>query len=176
MARDPFSAISSCRIASEPKLERQLRQPSVDAGTARVARAAEEDEDVVRKRLDTVLAVDLDGRWPGRRGDGGDVGNERQRAARKRGESRSRRRQRSGRGRRHADGSSLDSSVRCSPQSGKAVRRSASSASISSSTEGSSIVGGTEYSRPAAIARRVARRILPERVFGSRSTTRTVRR
>ena len=41
---------------------------------------------------------------------------------------------------------------------------------------GSSIVAGGVYARPAAMSRIVARRILPERVFGSRATTRASRK
>ena len=41
---------------------------------------------------------------------------------------------------------------------------------------GSSIVAGGVYSRPAAMSRMVARRILPERVFGRRATTRASRK
>src|SRR5450755_4557340 len=44
---------------------------------------------------------------------------------------------------------------------------------IPSSTVASSMVPGTVYSRPSAIARMVARRILPDRVFGSFATTST---
>src|SRR5205823_6704878 len=50
----------------------------------------------------------------------------------------------------------------------------ANAAVISSRTAGSSIVGGTRYSIPSAIFLIVPRRILPERVLGSRGTTRAV--
>ena len=50
-------------------------------------------------------------------------------------------------------------------------------AAISSMIAGSSIVGGhARTSRPAAMSRIVARRILPERVFGRRATTRASRK
>ena len=68
--------------------------------------------------------------------------------------------------------------VRRRPQRGSSFRSYPSRPSvsaISSSTLASSIVAGVLHAVPSAIERIVARRIFPERVFGSRSTTATER-